>query len=42
VVTLIAQLTGLFNLLGWGIVAIYMFFAAGYGYFWFAKPAPAS
>jgi hypothetical protein len=39
VVTLIYQLTGLFNWLGWGIVAIYLFFAAGYGYFWFKKPA---
>ena len=41
VVTLIAQLSGLFNLLGWFIFAIYLFFAAGYGYFWFAQPAPA-
>jgi hypothetical protein len=41
VVTLIAQLSGLFNLLGWAIVAIYLFFAVGYGYFWFARPVPA-
>ena len=39
VVTLIAQLGGLFNPLGWGIVAIYLFFAVGYGYHWFARPA---
>ncbi len=38
VVTLIAQFTGLFSPLGWFIVAIYLFFAVGYGYFWFARP----
>lgn len=39
-VTLIAQLSGLFNALGWSIVVLYLFFAVGYGYFWFAKPVP--
>ena len=39
VITLVAQFTGVFNILGWGIVAIYTFFAAGYGYFWFKQPA---
>ena len=39
VVTLIAQLSGVFNWLGWGIAVIYLFFAAGFGYFWFKKPA---
>src|SRR4030066_2254095 len=29
VITLIAQLQGLFNPLGWGIVAIYLFFSVG-------------
>ena len=42
VITLIAQLSGMFNLLGWGIVAIYLFFAVGYGYFWFVKPVPVA
>jgi hypothetical protein len=32
VVTLIIQLSGGLNLLGWGIVAIYLFFAVGFGY----------
>jgi hypothetical protein len=41
VISLIAIFTGLFNLLGWGLVAIYLFFAVGYGYFWFKKPASA-
>ncbi len=40
VITLIAQFSGFFSLLGWGIVIIYAFFAIGFGYFWFAKPAP--
>jgi hypothetical protein len=39
--TLIAQLSGLLNPLGWSIVGIYLFFAAGYGYFWFASPVPS-
>jgi hypothetical protein len=33
VAVLIIQLTGGLNVLGWGIVAIYLFFAAGFGYF---------
>ncbi len=40
VITLIAQLSGLFNFLGWGILIIYLFFAIGFGYFWFKGPAP--
>jgi hypothetical protein len=39
VVTLIAQLNGLFNALGWAVVALYFFLAIAFGYFWFAKPA---
>lgn len=39
VVTLIALLGGLLSWLGWGIVVIYLFFAVGYGYFWFKEPA---
>ncbi len=38
VVTLIAVLSGTLNLLGWGPVLIYLFFALGFGYF-LIKPA---
>ena len=41
VISLIAVSRGMFNLLGWGIVIIYLFFTLGFGYFWFARPAPA-
>ena len=37
VVTLYNVLTGTLNWLGWGIVAVYLFFTIGYGYFWFSK-----
>jgi len=40
VITLIATLTGVLNWLGWAVVVLYLFFAVGYGYFWFKKPAP--
>ena len=33
VVTLLIQLSSGLNLLGWGIVAIYLFFTVGFGYF---------
>jgi hypothetical protein len=33
VAMLLIQLSGGLNLLGWGIVAIYLFFALGFGYF---------
>lgn len=33
VVTLIIQLSGGLNTLGWGIVAVYLFFTIGFGYF---------
>ncbi len=42
VITLIGIFSGWFNILGWGIFILYLFFAAGFGYFWFAKPAPAA
>lgn len=42
VITLIAIFAGRFSLMGWLIFAIYLFFAVGFGYFWFAKPAPAA
>jgi hypothetical protein len=39
VIALLAVLGGTLNWLGWGIVAIYLFFTVGYGYFWFVdKP----
>jgi hypothetical protein len=41
VITIIAMVAGRFNLLGWGILAIYLLFSLGFGYFWFCKPAPA-
>jgi len=33
VVTLVFVLTGRLNVLGWGIVVVYLFFTVGYGYF---------
>jgi len=33
VAMLLIQLSGGMNLLGWGIIAIYLFFAIGFGYF---------
>jgi hypothetical protein len=33
VAILLIQLSGGMNLLGWGVVAIYLFFALGFGYF---------
>jgi hypothetical protein len=41
VITTYYVLTGLFNWMGWGVVAVYLFFTIGYGYFWFAKKTPA-
>lgn len=37
VVALIYTLNGTLNVLGWGVVALYLFLAIGYGYFWFTK-----
>ena len=37
IVTSYNVLTGVLNWLGWGIVAVYLFFTIGYGYFWFQK-----
>ncbi|MFO7889000.1 MAG: hypothetical protein R6V04_01535 [bacterium] len=33
IATLIIQLSGGLNILGWGIVAVYLFFTIGFGYF---------
>lgn len=37
VVTLIAQLSGLFNIMGWSAVALYGIFALGFAYFYFIR-----
>ena len=37
VVTLVNVMNGTLNWLGWGIVAIYLLFTTGFGYFWFAN-----
>lgn len=38
IVAVVAMLSGVMNALGWSVVAIYLFFTAGYGYF-FVKPS---
>lgn len=38
VISIYAQISGLFNTLGWSTVAVYLFLALGYGYFRFLKP----
>lgn len=37
IATLIIQLSGGLNILGWGIVLVYLFFAAGFGYLLFQE-----
>lgn len=39
IVALIAVFSGVMNALGWSVVAIYLVFTAGYGYFQFVKPS---
>ena len=41
VVTLIIQLSGGLNALGWGIVAVYLFFTCGFGYLLLPRRASA-
>ncbi len=41
-VALAAQLAGLLNPLGWSVVAIYLFFAVGFGYFLVNRPQPVT
>lgn len=41
VVTLVAILSGVLNALGWGIVAVYLFFAVGSGYLLLQRKPPA-
>jgi hypothetical protein len=38
IVSLTATLAGTMNSLGWGIVAVYLLFTLGFGYFLFFKP----
>ena len=38
---LILQLSGAMNLLGWGVVFIYLFFTITFGYFMFPQKKPA-
>jgi hypothetical protein len=40
VVTLLATLSGVLNILGWFAVLIYLFFAVGFGYFLVKSPQP--
>jgi len=37
IATIIIQLSGRLNYLGWGIVAVYLFFTIGFGYFLFPQ-----
>lgn len=40
VITLIATISGVLGPLGWFAVALYLFFAVGYGYFLVSSPRP--
>jgi hypothetical protein len=42
VLSVVYILNGTFNPLMWAVVALYLGLAVGYGYFWFAKPAPVT
>ena len=39
IVAIVAMLSGVMNALGWSVVATYLFFTAGYGYFQFVEPS---
>ena len=39
VLSLIGQLNGIFNVMGWSVVAVYLLFALGPAYFQFSKSA---
>lgn len=41
IVSLVTKVSGIMNFLGWGIVAIYLVFTLGFGYFLFLKPKEA-
>ncbi len=38
IASVLAQVAGVFNALGWSTVAVYLFLVVGYGYFRFLKP----
>jgi hypothetical protein len=38
ILSLIAQLSGVMNAFGWSVVATYLVFMVGYGYFYFLRP----
>jgi hypothetical protein len=40
IATLIIQLSGGLNVLGWGIVFVYLFFTIGFGYFFYREIEP--
>lgn len=40
IATLVVVLSGVANFLGWGPVALYLFFAVGFGYFLLKTPKP--
>lgn len=40
IATLIAVIMGWMNPLGWLVVALYLFFAVGFGFFWAKPPVP--
>lgn len=42
VLALLGQLSEVVNTLGWSTVAVCLLFTVGYGYFQFARPAPAT
>ena len=39
IITLVGQLSGIMNLFGWSLVALYLTMATGYGYFYFIEPS---
>jgi len=39
VLSLLGQLNGILNVMGWSVVAVYLLFALGLAYFQFSKPA---
>ena len=41
IICLMGTIGGVFGATGWSAVIIYLFFVAGYGYFWFIKPETA-
>jgi len=42
IASLLGQLSGVSNALGWSVVALYLLLALGFGYFQFAKASPST